>query len=73
MDQLARLQSVIADVIGGDVRINADTRPSDIDGWDSLNHVLLMFALEHEYGFEFVDGQQLADSTMGELVRLLDS
>jgi len=44
----------------------------DIEGWDSLAHINLMFSIESEFGTQFV-GNQLAElSNIGELKALLE-
>jgi len=49
-----------------------DTRAADVDGWDSVAHINLMFAIEHEFGVQFV-GNQLAEfDSIGQLKSFLD-
>jgi acyl carrier protein len=72
MQGLIELEAIVRDVIGDDsIQLLGDTRPSDVAGWDSLNHALIMFALEHEYGYQFADGELAEISSMSELVRRL--
>lgn len=35
--------------ISPDIKINDDHGPGELDGWDSLGHVILMNAIQKEY------------------------
>lgn len=44
-----------------------DTTPASIPGWDSLSHIVLMVAIEQEFGIRF-RGNELAEmQNIGEL------
>jgi acyl carrier protein len=50
-----RLLSVFQGVFGRDVssRLSDDDSPATIRGWDSMNHVHLLLALEAEFNVQF--------------------
>ena len=49
-----------------------ETTAAEVPGWDSLEHINLMFALEEEFGMQFV-GNELAElENIGALKRLLE-
>ena len=49
-----------------------ETTAADVPGWDSLEHINLMFALEEEFGVQFV-GNELAElENIGALKRMLE-
>ena len=49
-----RLEEVFVSVFGPEIRLTSDDLgPGDIEGWDSLNHVNLIIAIESEFGVEF--------------------
>jgi acyl carrier protein len=52
MDEVhARLTKVFRDVFDRpDIEITRETIAPDIEEWDSLNHVLLIVAVEREFG-----------------------
>lgn len=55
-----RLERVFRLVLGDpDIELTDDTTAADIDGWDSVAHVNLMFAIETEYDIEF-EGNEFA-------------
>lgn len=68
---LAQVEEIVRDVTGEDALVLAlDTRPADVEGWDSLANVSIVFCLEEAFG---VDDLLLAGfETVGDLVALID-
>ena len=50
----------------------ADALPADIDGWDSLEHINLIAAVEQEFGVKFTMGQVVTMKNVGEMARLIE-
>lgn len=77
MDRDALLQEVEAvfrDVFEDDeLKISAETKAEDVDGWDSLMHVSLMINVERVFGVKFSASQVASLKDVGELVNLLES
>jgi acyl-CoA synthetase (AMP-forming)/AMP-acid ligase II/acyl carrier protein len=68
-----RLENVFQTVFGTKVVLTDTTSAPDVPGWDSLNHLNLMFTIESEFGVEFA-GNELADfRNIGELKRYLET
>ena len=56
-----RIESVFRAVFNDDDLVLSDeTTAADVPGWDSIEHINLMFALEEEFGMQFV-GNELAE------------
>lgn len=54
----ARLRDVFASVFGVDAAgLTKDASPSTVAGWDSVNHLHLVLALEAEFGVQFEPGE----------------
>jgi acyl carrier protein len=53
--------------------ITADTRASDVPGWDSLNHVNVIMAVERHFQVRFKGAQVLKMKNIGDLQRLVDA
>jgi acyl carrier protein len=67
-----RLQEVFRDVFDDPGLVLTDaTTSDDIDGWDSLQHVTLLFRIEDEFGVEFVGDEAASLANVGELATLL--
>jgi acyl carrier protein len=49
-DTMTRLTSVIRQVFDDDgIAVRPETTAADIEGWDSINHVNLVLAVEREF------------------------
>jgi acyl carrier protein len=49
-----RVRGIAADVLQVPAtRITPDTRPATIEGWDSVQHLNLILALEDAFGLQF--------------------
>jgi len=53
--------------------ITAATRASDVPGWDSLNHVNVIMAVEKHFKVRFKGAQVLKMKNIGDLQRLVDA
>ncbi len=67
---LAQLSLIFTDVIDeGDVNLTMDTTADDVEGWDSLNHVQIIAAVEKKFGFRFSLNEIQLFKNVGDLVR----
>jgi acyl carrier protein len=53
--------------------ITAETLASQVPGWDSLNHVNVILAVEQHFRVRFKGAEVLKLKCVGDLQRLLDS
>ena len=53
--------------------IRDETLASDIPGWDSLNHVNVILAVEEHFGVRFKMAEVLKLKSIGDLQRLVSS
>jgi acyl carrier protein len=68
-----QIEKIVRDLIGDDdIVLSPETRPNDVEGWDSLANVSIIFALEEEFGVAFGDEVLAGFETIGELVVLID-
>jgi acyl carrier protein len=66
-----QLEQLVRTFFNDDSIVLSDTtRAGDIDGWDSLANVNLMFTIEEAFGVEFADGEFAVDD-IGQLERLI--
>ena len=71
---LERLQPVFRDVFDDEsITVTAETTSSDVDGWDSLEHINLINAVEQEFGMKFDMGQILTMKNVGEMADIIIS
>lgn len=53
-DLLEKVTEVFRDVLDNeDIELNYSSCANDIEEWDSLSHVQLVVAIEHEFGIKF--------------------
>ena len=67
-----RLNDIFREVFADDsITVNDATTAEDIDAWDSLAHINLMFSLEDEFSVKFPDEEFASVQNVGEIKRLL--
>ena len=73
MDEIyERLNEVFRDVFDDDsIEVNEDTTASDIEDWDSLNHITLIDAVESEFGVRFTMGEVSGMKNVGEMAQII--
>lgn len=64
-----RLNEVFRDVFDDEtIAVHAETTAGDIQGWDSLEHIDLIIAVENEFGLHFSMGEVNKMKNVGEMV-----
>ena len=72
LDLHARLERVFRDVFNDETLVlEPSLTAADIPGWDSLEHVNLMFGIEETFGVQFTGDQFSSFATVGDLERYL--
>ena len=70
---LAQVEQVVRDILGDeDVGLTLDTATTDVEGWDSLANVSIIFSLEEVFGVRLGDEVVAGFETVGELVAMVD-
>lgn len=68
----AKLEHVFREVLGDDeLKLTDDLSARDVESWDSLAHINLMFAVEEEFGLQFSDEQFTSFQSVGELRKFI--
>ena len=66
------LSKIWSDILDEDIDLNVSTTAGDIEGWDSLNHVRLMVAVE-QYFKIIISGSEMSElKNVGELIALIE-
>ncbi len=64
-----KLNEVFQDVFDDeDIEVNDGTTSADVDGWDSLEHINLIVAVERTFGIKFTMGETTGLKNVGEMV-----
>ena len=68
-----KLNEVFRDVFDDEeIEVGEETTAADIDGWDSLEHINLIAAVEQEFGVKFTMGQVVTMKNVGGMARLIE-
>ncbi len=68
----ATLNEVFQDVFDDtSITVKEETTSEDIDGWDSLEHINLIAAVEQEFGMKFSMGQVVTMKNVGEMADII--
>ena len=63
-----KLNEVFRDVFeDDDITVDDSTTSADVDGWDSLEHINLINAVEQEFDIKFNMGQIVSMKNVGEM------
>jgi acyl carrier protein len=66
---LETVESIIRDVLDAkDVAITRETQASDVDGWDSLSHAILMLRIESAFKIKFSLEDTYRFDNVGDLI-----
>ena len=66
------LNGVFQDVFDDEsITVYDETTSEDVDGWDSLEHINLIAAVEQEFGVKFNMGQVVSMKNVGEMVDII--
>jgi len=69
---LDKLNEIFRDVFDDDsIEVCDSTTSADIEGWDSLEHINLVLAVEQEFDFKFEMGQVVSMKDVGEMVDII--
>ncbi len=67
-----RLNIIFRDIFDDEsISVTDKTTADDIEDWDSLEHINLINAIEHEMGMKFTMGQVVSMKNVGEMVDVI--
>jgi acyl carrier protein len=64
---------VFEEVLGRPVQLRPETTAGDVEGWDSVVHVMLILATERKYGIRFESSEIANAANVGEFVELVEA
>ena len=69
-----RLNNIFKDIFDDNsIIVNEKTTSKDIAGWDSLEHINLIVAVEQEFGIKFNMNEVITMDNVGDMVKLIIS
>jgi acyl carrier protein len=67
------MEDVFEEVLGRHVELADDTTAAEVEGWDSVVHVMLILASERRFGVRFESSEIANAANVGEFVTLLQT
>jgi acyl carrier protein len=72
-DTFDRMQRTFRQVFDDEtLELHRNMTAADVEGWDSLNHIDLIVALEREFRIKFTTAEISKLATVGDLLTLVD-
>ena len=69
-----KLNNVFRDIFDDEsIVVKPETTSKDIEDWDSLEHINLIVAIEHEFGMKFNMNEVTTMKNVGEMVDIIIS
>lgn len=76
MDQkeiLNQLHKIFHDVLNDEsIVLTNETTAEDVDDWDSLNHIMLVVAIEKHFKLKFTSNEILSWKKIGEMINCIE-
>lgn len=66
------LDEIFQDVFDDDkIHVTSETKSSDIEDWDSLEHINLVVSIENHFGIKFNMNEVTTMKNVGEMVNII--
>jgi acyl carrier protein len=70
---LETLEGVFEEVLGKPVELHDETTAAEVDGWDSVAHVMLILASERRFRVRFESAEIANAANVGEFITLIET
>lgn len=70
-DVTSALEKVFAKVFGRPIALRDSMTASDVEGWDSMNNIRLLDAVEREFGISMSVSEVMGLGSVGSLIDLV--
>jgi acyl carrier protein len=68
-DILNKLNEIFVEVLDNDeIKLTPETTATDVEDWDSLNHIQLVVAIEKQFKVRFNSGEVQSWKNVGEMI-----
>jgi acyl carrier protein len=69
---ISRIETIVITTVNHhNFMMNAETRPENITGWDSLSNAMILTSIEAEFGIKFKFAEMISWKTVGELADIV--
>lgn len=67
-DIFKRVSNVFNNVLEENIEIKESYTSDDVEGWDSLTHIMLIVEIEKEFAVKFLSNEMIAWENIGEML-----
>lgn len=67
-DIFNRVSNVFNNVLEENIEIKESYTSDDVEGWDSLTHIMLIVEIEKEFAVKFLSNEMIAWENIGEML-----
>ena len=71
-DILKKVNDVFIDVLEEDVLIKEEYSADDVDGWDSLTHIMLIVETEKKFNIKFLSSEIMSWENVGKMIDCIE-
>ena len=72
-DLFQGMEDVFEEVLGRPVELRDETTAADVEGWDSVVHIMLILASERKFNLRFESSEIANAANVGQFVTLLQT
>ena len=65
---LKKINEVFIDVLEEDLSIKEEFTSDDVDGWDSLTHIMLIVEIEKKFNIKFLSSEIISWENVGKMI-----
>lgn len=70
---LIQMQDMLRDILDEDtIELSESTTAPDVEGWDSLNNIQFIVAIEHHFDIKFDSDEMISWKNVGEMVSSIE-
>ena len=69
---LKKVNDVFIDVLEEEVTIKEEYSSYDVDGWDSLTHIMLIVGIEKEFNIKFLSSEIISWKNVGKMIDCIE-
>ena len=67
-----RINTVFNNVLEDNIEIKESYTHYDVDGWDSLTHIMLIVEIEKEFNLKFTSSEMITWQNIGEMIDCIE-
>jgi len=73
-DIIKKITAIVRDIVDPNLaEMTSETQSQDVDGWDSISHVMIIGEIEKEFKFQFDLKDLYRIVSVGDIVQLIQS